>query len=331
MHLRSAVTAGRHCCRAAAAAASRRQLATPRARWFGSGSSQVLVNRFYKQAGVEYAEDVDGESGYTASRSRIRHPALARAQPRVSYEPQNIAPLFSLLTSLLRSRSKNQVVLDGRPIKTPLRKVLLLPTEATAFVVALEWESQASQIAPHLMPATRIAMSAVDQMPVLREKTVGQIMRFLETDTVCFREEPEKYTTSNVLTTKQEETWDPIIEWFSKEFEIEPLETTYYFHVTHPEETTAALRKHIESLDDWELAAFDAAASSLKSFVLAAALLKYRVSPADALSASRLEETHQQDEWGYEKGADAHEGTEANLAMQIGATSTFVKALKCTV
>lgn len=56
-----------------------------------------------------------------------------------------------------------------------------------------------------------------------------------------------------------------------------------------------------------------------------------RLSPSEALEASRLEELHQIDEWGYEEGADAHEGTEAELGMRIGAAALFTKSLKCTV
>ena len=67
----------------------------------------------------------------------------------------------------------------------------------------------------HTARQTRLAMTAVDQMPVIREKTVTGIMRFLETDTLCFREEPEKYTKSHELTAEQVQAWDPLLDWFA--------------------------------------------------------------------------------------------------------------------
>lgn len=80
----------------------------------------------------------------------------------------------------------------------------------------------------------------------------------------------------------------------STRFGIARPPTTYFLVVSHSTESIAALRAHAEALDDWHLAAFDSAANSLKSYILAAALLDGHLGPAKALAASRLEETYQQ-------------------------------------
>ncbi|NNK17445.1 MAG: ATPase, partial [Sulfitobacter sp.] len=49
------------------------------------------------------------------------------------------------------------VKLDGRPVKTPAKRALILPTRPMAEVVAAEWDAQEGEIKPHLMPATKTA------------------------------------------------------------------------------------------------------------------------------------------------------------------------------
>lgn len=51
---------------------------------------------------------------------------------------------------------------------------------------------------------------------IVRFKVSLPVSSFAAFDMVpSFREDPEKYTLSHKLTTKQEETWDPLLDWFS--------------------------------------------------------------------------------------------------------------------
>src|SRR5260370_26307560 len=47
------------------------------------------------------------------------------------------------------------LLLDGRPVKTPARHPLTLPTRALAQALADEWEAQGEHIDPARMPLTR--------------------------------------------------------------------------------------------------------------------------------------------------------------------------------
>ena len=48
------------------------------------------------------------------------------------------------------------IELDGKPVKTPARQPLVVPTEALATLIAGEWQRQAEVIDPAKMPATRL-------------------------------------------------------------------------------------------------------------------------------------------------------------------------------
>src|SRR6056297_3367956 len=54
-----------------------------------------------------------------------------------------------------------QVLLDQRPVRTPGKSLLVLPTRAMAEALAAEWDAQEDEIKPLTMPVTRSANSAV--------------------------------------------------------------------------------------------------------------------------------------------------------------------------
>ena len=59
----------------------------------------------------------------------------------------------------------HRVLLDGRPLRTPARHALALPSAALAEALAEEWRAQGETLAPHAMPLTRLASTAQDRMP----------------------------------------------------------------------------------------------------------------------------------------------------------------------
>jgi chaperone required for assembly of F1-ATPase len=77
-------------------------------------------------------------------------------------------------------------VVEGkpRPIKTPRKDPLVLPTMDMAMAIAVEWDAQGDHgISPHTMPLMALACTAVDnEKNDLKELLVGQVMKFLPTD-----------------------------------------------------------------------------------------------------------------------------------------------------
>src|SRR5690606_12836620 len=100
------------------------------------------------------------------------------------------------------------VLLDGRPVSTPARNELALPSEAAAHLVRAEFAAQSERIDPATMPVTRLANSAIDGVGDRRNEVVSDILRFAATDLVCYRAEgPER------LCLLQGEAWDPVLRW----------------------------------------------------------------------------------------------------------------------
>ena len=80
----------------------------------------------------------------------------------------------------------NGIMLDGRPVKTPMKNVLTLPNRQLAEAVAAEWADQVKVIDPELMPMTKMANTALDRATAEREHVLAEIVQYAGSDLVCY-------------------------------------------------------------------------------------------------------------------------------------------------
>ena len=64
------------------------------------------------------------------------------------------------------------VLLDGRPVRTPARRPLAVPTESLASAVAEEWRAQRETVQGKGMRLTRLATTVIDLMPARRADAI---------------------------------------------------------------------------------------------------------------------------------------------------------------
>src|SRR6266566_3698213 len=100
------------------------------------------------------------------------------------------------------------VTLDGRPLKTPGKRSLLVPSPALAAAIAEEWNGQQAEIRPATMPLMRLAATSIDWVAQDRRAIIGQIAKYAGTDLVCYRA-----THPPALTARQQAVWQPLIDW----------------------------------------------------------------------------------------------------------------------
>ena len=98
--------------------------------------------------------------------------------------------------------------LDDRPVRTPARALLTLPTLALAQAVAEEWRAQGDTVDPASMPFTGLANAAIDHIVPNRAQFAAGIARYGESDLLCYRaHSPE------TLVARQAAAWDPLLDW----------------------------------------------------------------------------------------------------------------------
>ncbi|MBP1806786.1 ATP12 family chaperone protein [Rubellimicrobium aerolatum] len=195
------------------------------------------------------------------------------------------------------------VTLDGRPVRTPGKARLVVPTRAFAEEVAREWAAQEGQVDPVTMPATRLANAAIDKVSASRPEVVEMLSAFGASDLLCYRAEaPER------LVARQRAGWDPLLAWSAEALGADLCAVQGVMPVAQAEADLARLREPVEAMDAFELAAFHDLVSLSGSLVLALAVVEGRLSAEEAWRLSRLDEDFQIEEWGEdEEAAEAAE------------------------
>ena len=67
--------------------------------------------------------------------------------------------------------------LDGRPVKTPARATLVVPTQMLADAIADEWNTVDGEIDPRRMPLTGLANAAIDRVGPAKEEFAAGLGR----------------------------------------------------------------------------------------------------------------------------------------------------------
>jgi chaperone required for assembly of F1-ATPase len=186
-----------------------------------------------------------------------------------------------------------QVTLDGRGLKTVKGTPQLVPTEALARAMASEWDKQSEEIDTSQFVFRDMADYAIDVVAVDQAEIVAKLLAYLETDTLCYRADPE-----DALFARQQEVWEPLLTAFEGNERVELVRISGIIHRPQSETTLAKLRARLEQQDPFALAGLETLAS-LSASLSIAWMASDPVCDINALwDAASLEEDWQADLWG---------------------------------
>lgn len=221
--------------------------------------------------------------------------------------------------SVAEAEGGHRVLLDVRPLRTPGRHQLSLPSAGLAEAVAEEWRAQGDEVQPSAMPLTRLASTVLDRLPERRADAIAEICGYAETDLLCYRaDQPVE------LVVRQTHVWQPLLDWAAETYGARLEVTTGLLPTSEPAPARDRLRREVEALDDWQLVGLHAAVTALGSIVLGLALKSGRVDPAVALEAALLDERFQAERWGEEA---EQRRRHARLEADVEAVARFLAAL----
>ena len=190
------------------------------------------------------------------------------------------------------------VVLDGRPVRTPQKAHLRVPTRPFAEEVAREWAEQGETLDPNAMPATRLANVAIDKVAASQADVVAMLASYGASDLLCYRAEAPP-----ALVERQQAGWNPLLEWSAGELGARLAVGSGVMPVAQSEADLARLREPVEQMDAFEIAAFHDLVTLSGSLVLGLAVAFGRLSAEEAWGLSRLDEDFQIEEWGADEEA----------------------------
>lgn len=192
-----------------------------------------------------------------------------------------------------------RVLLDGRAVKTQGGRAQIVPTEALALALAAEWAAQGEEIDPAGFMLRDLTDTALDVIAQDRAGTVATLLRYAETDTLCYRADPE-----DALHARQQELWDPLLSAAEARWQVHFIRVSGVLHQPQPPATPARLEALLQTKDDFALAALTTLASLAASLVTALAALEPGTDAEALWSAAELEEAWQAELWGSDYEAE---------------------------
>ena len=192
------------------------------------------------------------------------------------------------------------ILLDGRSVKTPARANLVVPTRPLADAIAAEWNGCAEQVDPRAMPLTGLANAAIDRVAPDKENYAAGIASYGETDLVCYRAEGPAG-----LVSRQSESWDALLGWARRRFDVDFACQTGIMHVPQPADTVRKLAHAVAALDPFRLAGLSPLVTIGGSLVAGLAVLEEMMPAEDAWEAVSLDDRWQLEQWGDDHEARA--------------------------
>jgi len=188
------------------------------------------------------------------------------------------------------------ILLDGKPVRTPARAELILPTSALAEAVAAEWRAQEGEIDPRTMRLTGLSNAAIDRVAPDLTAFARPLAAYAESDLLCYRADvpPE-------LVARQAEAWDPLLDWASHRFDVHFTVTSGIIHAPQPEATITRLSQALAAYDAFHLAALAPIITIGGSLVAALALAEKEVDPDSTFDLTHLDELWQARRWGEDR------------------------------
>ena len=193
-----------------------------------------------------------------------------------------------------------EILLDERPVKTPARRPLLLPTEPLARAVAEEWNAQGEKVDPRSMPLTGLANAAIDRVAPDAESFARGLAAYGENDLLCYRAEGP-----SSLVARQAELWDPLLAWARRRFDVDFEIVCGIMHRPQHEATLRQLAHAVAARDPFALAGLSPIVTIGGSLIVALALAEEAIDLDTAWSAATLDEAWQAEQWGEDAEAAA--------------------------
>ncbi len=190
------------------------------------------------------------------------------------------------------------ITLDDRPVKTPAKRPLVVPSITMARAIAEEWDAQVEEVKPQTMPVTRAANAAIDKVAQQKTEVADLLAAYGDSDLLCYRaDSPEG------LVARQSEAWDPLLDWAADTFGARLRPTVGLMPMPQDPGDLAKLAAQVHGMDTFTLTAFHDLVGLSGSLIIGLAALRDHAPIEDLWQTSRIDETWQEEQWGEDEEA----------------------------
>ena len=220
---------------------------------------------------------------------------------------------FWTTAAVTQAQSAWGVALDGKPLRTPARAALAVPTEALAQTIAAEWNAQGAVVNPRSLPMTGLANAAIDRVAPDAAAFADGLAVFAENELLAYRAD---YPAP--LVAHQAAHWDPWLAWAQNRYGIEFTSVTGIIHRPQPPETLVRITAAYRAFDVFRMAALNPVVTISGSALIGLAVADGAMDAATAWAVGHLDELWQAEQWGKDPLAEAgHAERQADLAAAV--------------
>lgn len=208
----------------------------------------------------------------------------------------------------------------GKPLQTPARNPLVLPTTALADAIMAEWAAlKGEKPDPQKLPLTGFAALTLDIITPQRAAIIEELLEYGETDLLFYREE-----NAEALQIQQAKEWQSWIGWAQERFGTNYHIAGGIIPVAQPAENAAKHLAAIEALDDWQLACLAVVVKGTTSLILGLAFMEGALNATSLFPLAWLEESHNIQQWGEDAEIAAKA---AKLKAELEAAERWLRFL----
>lgn len=204
------------------------------------------------------------------------------------------------------------IALDSRPVRTPGRASLIVPTRALADAIAGEWMAQGDDIDPRSMTCTGLSNAAIDRVAPDPAGFAAGLSVYGESDLLCYRADSPA-----ALVARQADRWDPLLDWAAQHYDIVFAVATGIIHTPQPAATLERLTATTAARSPFHLAGLSPLVTITGSLVAALALAEGAVDADTVWQAATVDERWQAERWGED--ALAQQAEDARRAEFLAA------------
>ena len=196
------------------------------------------------------------------------------------------------------SETGYQICLDNRPVRSPAKAVVEVPSLVLAEAVQAEWQAVEDEIQPEDMPLYSMAVTVTDRVTPRRKALVDELAGYIHDDVLRYRSGDDLD-----LASRQTEIWDPWLNWAQQACGLRLPTTAGLMPVFADDATEYIVRNRLQPLADAEFGCLYRVATLSGSVVLGLAFQGRHLGADDVFETAFLDELYQNSLWGKDEEA----------------------------
>ena len=196
------------------------------------------------------------------------------------------------------SKSGYQICLDDRPVRSPAKAVVVVPSQSLAEAVQAEWKAVEDEIQPEDMPIYSMAVTVTDRVTPQRQELADEVARYIHDDVLRYRSGNDLN-----LASRQTEMWNPWLNWAEQACGLRLSTTVGLMPVFADDVTEHIVRSRLQPLADAQFGCLYRVATLAGSVVLGLAFQERQLDADELFETAFLDELYQNSLWGKDEEA----------------------------